>query len=550
MATERQLAERAFKNAWDEKEKWDTLWQDVRDYIYPYLGYFDGEEVNSGERGDDKLLRSMIVKYANIMAAGLQAGVASPTSPWVKFEFTSQALMQNTDVLRWLDVVKDIILDMLARGKFYPENHKWLLELCVFGTPAMIIEEGDKTAIKCHSFTCGEYALGMDSNYEYNQFARQLQFTASQIVEKFDGGDIPAEIVRESEENNSRAYHKIYHLITPNPDYDASKMDNSAMQFIDYYWMGKNKPGEWLRKGGFTSFPVMALPYLRRGSDVYGTCPGIWSLSDSKQIQLMFEDISTAAELGVRPALQVAASSLQGAGINALPSGVNMYNPISGGTGDGIRPLFNVNLDLNAVVSVSQSIEESIKEHFCLSVFQLLSTLDKNNMTAREVIELSSEKMMQMGPLLESLQDYLTRVIDRVFEIAVKNDLLPPPPDVIQGMQLDVKFVSVLAQAQKQQALRPITDTLSMVQAMAPLYPEILDKVDLDEALDQTAQLNGTPPTIVRSDEDTAQIRQARAQQQEAMAQMQDANSALTMAKDASQVDMSKDTALTRVLGG
>jgi hypothetical protein len=48
----------------------------------------------------------------------------------------------------------------------------------------------------------------------------------------------------------------------------------------------------------------------------------------------------------------------------------------------------------------------------------------------------------------------------------------------------------------------------------------VLDKFDVDEAVDQTAKMLGAPASIVRSDEDVAALRQQRAEQQQAMEQM------------------------------
>lgn len=138
----------------------------------------------------------------------------------------------------------------------------------------------------------------------------------------------------------------------------------------------------------------------------------------------------------------------------------------------------------------------------------------KGTRTAREVIELSSEKMSQMGPLLESLQDYLNMIVERVMDICFRAGVYPPPPPEIQGMEMDVEFTSILAQAQKQQSLTPITDTVQSAIAMASGSGDmsILDKIDFDEVVDQVGGLNGSPPSIIRSDEIGAQIRAQRQQ--------------------------------------
>ena len=542
---------RQHKELFDEFENWKPLFKDVRDFINPYIGEFEGETPNSGDRHDEEMLRTMPIKYSHILAAGLQWGITSPTRPWIKFAFSDQQLMQNSDILNWLNIVKNITLDVLFKGGFYPENHQFYLELGCFCTAAMLIEADDDTVINCHTFTCGEFAIGVDSKRKPNMFARNIQMTPFQIVEKFGIDNVPDSIKQCYKDKNYNKQREVKHLICPNTKFDDSKIDNGSMKFSDYYWMAEQKEGEYLKKSGFSEFPVMLERYQIKGSDIYGTGPGIWSLGDAKQIQLMWRDICTAAELGVKPPVQAPSDIMKNGGINMLPAGANYYNP-TGGSDGSIKPLFKVELNLDHATSVQQAIEECLKEHFNTKVFQMLSDMEKGTRTAREVIELSSEKMSQMGPLLERLQTgYLPQVVNRVLSIGFRSGIYPPPPQEIQGMEMDIEFVSVLAQAQKQYDITPIMDTVNAIIGMATetQQTDILDKINFDEVSDQIGGLNGVPPSIINSDDAVAQIRQARQQQQQ---QAQMAQNAMTMAQGAKTLagaDMEGNNALTKIVG-
>jgi len=550
---ETEYINRQHKNLFDEFEKWKPLFMDVRDFINPYIGYFEGEEANSGKRNDEEMLRTMPIKYSHILAAGLQWGITSPTRPWVKFAFPNAQVMQSSEVLAWLDVVKSITLDLLFKGGFYPENHQFYLELGVFNTAAMLIEEDSETVINCRTFTCGEFAIGLDSKKRPNQFARNIEMTPFQIVEKFGIENVPESVKNCYEDKNNNKTMTVKHLICPNRKHDPDKIDNASMKFVDYYWMvEQNQKGEYLKKGGFNTFPVMIERYQTKGADIYGTGPGIWSLGDAKQIQLMWRDICTAVELGVKPAVQAPSDIMKNGGINMLPAAANYYNP-TGGSDGAIKPLFQVQLNLDHVTAVQQSIEECIKEHFNTKVFQLLSDMEKGTRTAREVIELSSEKMSQMGPLLERLQTgYLPQVINRVIDIGFRAGVYPPPPPEIEGMEMDIEYVSILSQAQKQYVITPIMDTVTQTINMSTTaqLPEILDKIAWDEVVDQLGTLNGVPPSIIVSDEQVAAVRQARAEQQAQLNAVQMGLSAAQGAKNLASADMSTDNGLTALLGG
>ena len=478
---------RQHKELFEEFKKWEPLFRDVRDFIHPYLGYFEGEEANSGKRPDDEMLRTMPIKYANILAAGLQWGITSPTRPWIKFKFPNPRVMQSAKVLEWLDIVKDVCLDLLYKSGFYPENHKFYLELGVFNTAAMLIDEDEETVCRCQTFTIGEFAIGLDDKGRPNRFARNLKMSPMQLVEKFGVDNVPQVIKNSYKNNNDNKLHDVKHLIYPNPKYDRNKMDNQSMKFSSVYWMAGCKDGEFLRKSGYIEFPVMIARYQTKGADIYGTGPGIWSLGDAKQIQLMWRDITTAAELGVKPPTQAPTDILKNGGINLLPAGANYYNQ-NGGSDGMIKPIFQVQLNLDHATAVQQAIEDCIKEHFNTKVFQLLSDMEKGTRTAREVIELSSEKMSQMGPLLERLQTgYLPQVVNRILNIGFRAGVFPPLPEEISpGMAFDIEYVSILSQAQKQYVITPIMDTVTNTinMAMTAQLPEILDKIAWDEVVD------------------------------------------------------------------
>lgn len=540
---EKQYITRKYKQLHDDFDDWKDIFQDVRDFVFPYVGEFEGEEKNRGYHHDEEMLRTMIIKYANILASGMQWGITSPTRPWIHTGVADEQLMKNPAVKQWFAQIDSIILDVLSRGSFYQENQKYYLEMALFGTAAMFSQEDMETGVRFHTFTIGEYFVGVDHRGEPNAFGRVLSLTKEQIKEQF--GDAACQGIGGA--NNG--YYTIKHLIAPNPDYDPNYKGQQYMRFREWYWTNTSNV---LQVGGYNEFPVTVGRWFTKGSDVYGTGPGIWSLGDARQIQVIWRDITMAAELNVKPPMQAPSDVLNNGGINLMPSAANYYNPI--GTSDGaIKPLFEIKPDFTGAITVQQAIEDCIKEHFNVKVFQLLSEMDKSGMTAREVIELSAEKMSQMGPLVDKMEtEILPRTISRVINICTRLGIFPEPPEDIQGMQMQIKYQSVLAQAQKQNAITPIIDTFSQVIGMATSTqkPEILDKLNFDGFTDTISSLNGVPPDLINSDEEVQKIRLARAQQQQMLQAAQMAAQSAQIAKTASEAKLDENSALTQVLGG
>jgi hypothetical protein len=95
--------------------------------------------------------------------------------------------------------------------------------------------------------------------------------------------------------------------------------------------------------------------------------------------------------------------------------------------------------------------------------------------------------------------------------------ILPEIPEEIQGRELNIEFISTLAQAQRAVAAGGSDRLLGTVTQLAAVKPDIIDKVNFDQIVDDYAELFGVNPKLVVPDDEVAEIRAARAQQQAAV---------------------------------
>lgn len=169
-------------------------------------------------------------------------------------------------------------------------------------------------------------------------------------------------------------------------------------------------------------------------------------------------------------------------------------------------------------------------------------------MTATEVAERHEEKLLMLGPVLERMHnEILDPMIEATFARMVEAGIVPPPPQELQGMDLNVEFVSMLAQAQRAIATNSVDRFVGNLGAVAGFKPDVLDKFDADRWADAYADMLGIDPELIVSGDKVALIRQARAEaaQQQAMAE-QMAQGAKT-ARDLAAADTSGENALTDV---
>ncbi|NGE23462.1 phage tail protein, partial [Klebsiella pneumoniae] len=80
--------------------------------------------------------------------------------------------------------------------------------------------------------------------------------------------------------------------------------------------------------------------------------------------------------------------------------------------------------------------------------------------------------------------------------------------------------------------------------------PNALDKINVDETIDAYAASIGVPPSVVATNEQVAQIRENRAQQQAMAQQMQMAQAAVGGAQALGNTPMDDNSALAALAGG
>jgi hypothetical protein len=128
--------------------------------------------------------------------------------------------------------------------------------------------------------------------------------------------------------------------------------------------------------------------------------------------------------------------------------------------------------------------------------------------------------------------------------------LLPEPPQEIEGANLKVEYISILAQAQKLVGVAATDRFLSTMAPMMELFPEIRNKIVINRVVNDYADSLGVDPRMIASDEDADAATAQQQQQQQGMVEAEQAAQLAKAAKDGSQAQMGNDSALDRVVAG
>ena len=490
-----------------ECASWTPAWKELCAYLAPTRGFFDGQTPNQGRRIDHKtLLDSDPCLAVEVLCAGMMSGLTSPSRSWFDLTLAPEELMNLPGAREWVFEIKKRLEDVFAKSNVYSVLHGFYQEISVFGTAAFLVEEDPQKGIRCRPFTIGEYALGTDAAGRVNRFGREFFMTAEQMKDTFGPEHLPPAVARECAENRTFRWHKIIHLILPNPAQNPARQDSAHMPYLSVYLTDN---GHLLRQSGYREFPVIAARWeVKNASDVYGRGPGWKCLGDVKMLQKMQKTKLVALDKSTNPPMMVS-SNVQGE-VNLLPGGITRYN---GTTDAAVKPAYEVQPDLKSLEASIQSVRDTIRAQFFADVFLMLSTQNYSNMTAAEVAERHQEKLLVLGPVLERLKnELLDPLIDRAFNLLFRQGLLPPPPQSIEGLEMKVEYVSMIAQAQKAAGLSALVQGLNYAASLAASRPEVLDRVDYDRALEEGLTTLGVAPALLRSEQETRQIRAERMQ--------------------------------------
>lgn len=516
-----------------ERSTYVSHWKEISDYLLPRSGRYFVTDHNRGERRHNNIYDSTGTRALRVLGAGLMGGATSPARPWFRLATADPDLMDFAPVKLWLSQVQRGMLDIFQRSNTYRALHSMYEEIGAFGTGASMVMDDFDDVIRHHVLTAGEYAIAQNYRGEITTLYREFQKTVSELVMEF-GYDKCSQTVRNLHDRGSLdTWVTVVHGVEPRADRerDVSRRDALNMAFKSVYFELGSDNDTYLRESGFKTFPALVPRWQVVGGDIYGSSPGMEALGDIKQLQHEQLRKAQAIDYMTKPPLQVP-SSMKNREIDMLPGGTS-YVDMAGGSA-GIKTAFEVRLDLNHLLGDIQDVRGRINQTFYTDLFLMLASSPTSNMTATEVAERHEEKLLMLGPVLERLHnELLDPLIERTFNRMIESGLVPPPPEELQGIDLNVQYVSMLAQAQRAVATNGIDRFVGNLGAVAQYKPDVLDKFDSDKWADAYSDMLGIDPELIVSNERVALIRQSRAQAQQAAQQQAQTAQAAATAKDA-----------------
>jgi hypothetical protein len=498
-----------------ERASWWAHWQELTTYILPRNGRYFRQDRDKGWRRHNNIYDNTGTRALRTLGAGMMAGATSPARPWFRLGTADPDLNSYQPVKLWLDDVTKRMQTVFQRSNTYRSLHGMYEELGCFGTASSIILPDHMNVVHHYPVTTGEYCIAQDYQGRVCTMYREFEKTVGEIVKEFGFKNCSNTVQSMYNNGNLDKWIPIIHAIEPRADRDIRKKDSLNMPWASYYFEVGGDPNKFLRQGGFKQFPAVVPRWSVTGGDIYGNSPGMEVLGDIKQLQHEQLRKAQAIDYQTKPPLQ-APTSMKNRDVEMLPGGVTFYD----GQTAGIKTAFEVNLDLNALLMDIQDVRERVRGGFYADLFLMLANATDTRMTATEVAERHEEKLLMLGPVLERLHnELLDPLIDITFTRMLEAGIIPPAPPELQGMDLNVDFISMLAQAQRAIGVNGIDRFVGNLGQVASFKPDVLDKFNSDEWVDSYSDMLGVDPKLIVASDQVAIIRDSRAKAQAAQAQ-------------------------------
>jgi hypothetical protein len=506
-----------------ERLPYENKWKDIEDFICPGTTAFYQDAEKDIESEDDAILNTVPSVAHRVLASGMQAGLTSPSRPWFRLDVPDIRLAEFPPVQEWLKKVQDIMYLVYTKSNFYDSTQNLYGQLGGPGTGAMSMFPDFNHVIRCRTYSAGSYWISNDSSGRVDTFAREWQMTTSQMVEEFGYEKCSAAIQHAYDRGDYFLQWKVMQLIEPNRTVEKSA----------YGWKGKNFTAYWWEGAG----QFKRVPPHRRPRHIPDTLPEMADCRQQGLCEISCLDraagLQDAHEDGrVRQPWTGSDSGSSGdrsglsRGENRHTSGRHILLRRTGrvkGTQVPVR-------EHEPAHPGNRGKDRKDREPDKDGIFQRSLPYDLHHGPVRDNgagdRSQGRRKADNAWPGYRADQsELLDPCIDITFDIALKAGLIPEPPEELEGVPLQVDYISILAQAQKMIGLSAMNELVTNIGSLIQIgKPEALDKLDADQFIDEAARMLGIPPGIIVPDEDVAKVRQVKAQQmaqQEAMAQGQ-----------------------------
>lgn len=535
---------RRFAGLEEARRPWVSSWQELTGYMLPRKNSFASAgsgQPTRGRAGDERIFDSTPLHSLELLASSLGGLLTNPSLPWFDISVKDRELGDADEVRAFLQAARERMVALFNSEDtgFQAHVHELYLDVALLGTAVMYVEADPTTVVRFSARPLGEVFVAESARGQVDTVYRRYEISARQAIQEWGAGC--SDEVRAKGEDRPDEPVEVLHAVFPRSNRDPAGFGAANFPFASVYMEVKTE--HVLEESGYLEMPYMVPRWAKAAGETYGRGPGQTALSDTRVLNAMARTALMAAEKMSDPPLMVPDDGFLGP-VRSGPGGLSYYRA---GSTDRIEPL-PVNVDLRAAEEMMSGRRESIRRIFLGD--QLAP--EGPAVTATEAVIRQAEKMRVLGPVLGRLQtEFLSPLIKRVFRIMLRSGELPPFPRDLSPRDLEVRYTSPVARAQKQyeaQGLAQVMEYLSPLVGSGDPFG-IMDNFDTDRVARHVAELFNTPSDYLKSEDGVAHIRAQKQQGASGAQTVSTLANAAAIAKTLSEAYTDRPSALTELWG-
>ena len=486
-----------------DRSNFETYWQSCADYAMPQSNQITKTRSSGTPSGD---LFDTTAEDSNIqMAAGLYSYMFPTDSKAFTLRVEDPDISEIDEVKQWLDRTTSIIHEYLVASNFRQAFFEFLKSLGCYGTADMYVDKGKKSVLNFVNNHMAMVYISCDSEWMVDTVFLKVSWTARQAVQEF--GDEAGPEVLEASKDPKKKHDKFefIHAIYPRETEGADPLKMPVASV----WVNRQEKLK-VSEGGHPEMPHMVTRFDRDPLEDFGRSPTMKMLPDIKMINEMKRvRIKSWDKMCDPPAILPDDGSIWP--LSTQPGGVVFKTPGSEGP-----EYWEFKGNLQGMEEAITAVRTDIRNGYFLDLFDAL--IDRQNMTATEVIARVEQRMRLLTPIIGRLQsEFFNPLINRIIGILTRAGKLPPMPAALSEKDFKVEYLGRLALALK------TLDSEGFVKTMADLLPlaeagitDWLDNFDIDEITRNMGRNNGMPSTWIKA---MKAVKKERFDRQQAQAQ-------------------------------
>ncbi len=482
---------------------------------------------------------------AGLMSDGFQGNLVSPSIPWIRYKMDDKRFDGNDEVNKWLQDLEEHMLSVYREpnSNFYAAMGPYTRHGITVGSPVIIPEldpdSGKIINIVPHPST----RYFMNNRFgETDTLHLKHEWTLRNAVRTFKLENL-SEGLQNAWKNGDgnqkvtiiRAIYfqmdRIFKDLPDEPNIDGTQItvdgnDNRPQKksftprwpwvsiYIEESADEKNKKP--LRIEGYWTKPYSVWHYSKDQTEVYARTPAWFSYYDVKSANNFRKTMMMAAQKSVESAWWVP-DYLKGK-FKTYPRGMNWY---SKGEAAFKPEQLGEKIDYPFGFDTEAQFTKSTERWFYTRMWFMINRLTEELQappTATQIIQMSGEKAVVLGPRVGRFLQTLDEVDARHLDIEQRRGNLPMPPDIILNEsdgRINPEFIGPLAQMQKRFLnIQNIQTGLAQVADLIVLDPMIKHKIKLPELAEYILEETKFPQELITSQDEYEDILADIAQQQ------------------------------------